>query len=78
MGEKTAVKVFESLTPKMICEYNIVLDKEKNALNIHLPAYIKIKNPIKIEQDEIVTNIISKKIWVTLLRNSRIMHVTVF
>jgi len=62
----------------MICEYNIVLDKEKNALNIHLPAYIKIENPITIKQDEIVIDIISKKIWVTLWKNNPIMHVTVF
>ena len=78
MGEKTAVKVFERLTHEMVSEYDIVLNEEENAIAIHQPAYIKIKNPTEIEQDEIVADIVSKKVWVTLWRNSRIMHVTVF
>jgi len=78
MGEKTAVKVFESLTPEMISKYQMVLNGKENAIAIHLPAYINIKNPITIKQDEIVISIISKKIWVTLWKNNPIMHVTVF
>jgi hypothetical protein len=70
-------KLLQKKLGKNIIEMYRIKETE-TVLYIHNPAFISVEKPYDITIGDTHIDIINEKVWVTLVKNTELMHICIF